>query len=117
MKRAIFFSLIIFLASCGEEQEVKIGNVERGRQLLWQYGCGACHEIPGVVAASGKVGPPLENMAHQVYIAGVLPNTPENLVFWIRSPKEVDPLTVMPDLGVPEGQARDMAAFLWKDKG
>jgi cytochrome c1 len=56
-------------------------------------------------------------MAHQAYIAGVLPNTRENLVYWILEPHKVDPLTAMPDLGVTEEQARDMAAFLYRDEG
>jgi cytochrome c len=92
------------------------GDPEGGRLLLWQYGCGACHHIPGVVSANGNVGPPLVNMAHQVYLAGVLPNTPENLIRWIRAPQAIDPLTAMPDLQVPEAQALDMAAYLYRLK-
>ena len=45
-------------------------------------------------------------------IAGKLANTPDNLVRWIRQPKTVKPLTAMPDMGVSEGDARDMAAYL-----
>jgi cytochrome c1 len=68
------------------------------------------------VSANGNVGPPLVNMAHQVYLAGVLPNTPENLIRWIRAPQAIDPLTAMPDLQVPEAQALDMAAYLYRLK-
>lgn len=103
------------LAGCGpspDEINTAAGDAERGRQLLWQFGCGSCHKIEGVVGAVGEVGPPLDGMAKRVYIAGVLANTPENLMRWIRMPRQIDPLTAMPDLGVTEEQARDIVAYL-----
>lgn len=112
-----FIGIVLVLAGCGAESERSpfaiAGDPERGRLLLWQYGCGACHHIPGVVSANGNVGPPLVKVGHQVYLAGVLPNTPENLIRWIRAPQEIDPLTAMPDLKVPQPQALDMAAYLY----
>ena len=51
-------------------------------------------------------------MAKRAVIAGVLPNTPENLVRWLRAPQEVSPHNAMPDLGLTERDARDIAAFL-----
>lgn len=92
------------------------GDVDRGRLLLRQFGCGACHRIPGVAAAEGNVGPPLAKLHERVYLAGVVPNTPDNLVRWILDPQAIDPLTAMPDLGVTEPQARDMAAYLLQKK-
>jgi cytochrome c2 len=93
-----------------------VGDAERGRMLLWQFGCGSCHEIDGVVGAVGRVGPPLDRFARRVYIAGVLANTPENLQRWIRAPQEIDPQSAMPDLGVSAEQARDMTAYLYGTK-
>lgn len=46
-------------------------------------------------------------------IAGELPNTPDNLVRWIKDPKLVEPGTAMPDLGLSDEQARDVAAYLY----
>jgi cytochrome c1 len=46
-------------------------------------------------------------------IAGELPNTPNNLVHWIQSPKSVEPNTAMPELGLSEQEARDVAAYLY----
>ena len=46
------------------------GDPERGKLLLRQYGCGSCHSIPGVAAARGNVGPPLEAIGARVYLAG-----------------------------------------------
>ena len=85
---------------------------ERGRHALEQYACPTCHEIPGVTGATVPVGPSLRKLALRSYVAGVLPNTGDNLVRWLRAPQEVKPGTAMPDLGVSERDARDMAAFL-----
>ena len=85
---------------------------ERGRLALTQYACNACHTIPGITSASPQVGPPLKGLASRRLIAGKLVNTPDNLVNWLRHPKAVKPLTAMPDMGVSEADARDMAAYL-----
>jgi hypothetical protein len=46
-------------------------------------------------------------------IAGELPNTPANLKAWIMNPVEIEPGTAMPNLGVTDGQAHDIAAYLY----
>lgn len=94
-----------------------MGNPEHGKQLLASYGCGACHVIPGVHAARGLVGPPLYFFARRTMIAGELPNTPENLEKWIENPKQVEPNTAMPNLGVKPNEAKDMAAYLYTLRG
>jgi cytochrome c len=88
-------------------------NAARGRELIRSYGCGACHVIPGIRHATGRVGPKLEDFVHQMYIAGVLPNTPDDLTRWIQHPQQINPLTAMPDLNVSEDEARDMVAYLY----
>jgi mono/diheme cytochrome c family protein len=85
----------------------------RGRIALRQYGCDTCHRIPGVVGPQARVGPPLDDVATGFYIAGVLRNTPDNLRLWIRFPQTVKPLSGMPDLGVSDKDARDIAAYLY----
>lgn len=87
-------------------------RVKRGREALRQYGCPRCHRIPGIVGASTEVGPPLAGIADRAYIAGVLSNTDENMVRWLRFPQQVDPKTAMPYLGVREDDAWNMAAYL-----
>ncbi|MDO9359703.1 MAG: c-type cytochrome [Polaromonas sp.] len=87
-------------------------ELERGQLALTQYACQACHTIPGVTSSSPNVGPPLQGLASRSLIAGKLANTPDNLVKWIRDPREFKPLTAMPDMNVSEGDARDMAAYL-----
>lgn len=87
-------------------------NPARAPALFRNYGCGACHVVPGVPGAAGRVGPNLAHLHDHALIAGVLPNTSENLVRWIRVPQNVDPYTGMPNLGVTERDARDLAAYL-----
>ncbi|HYZ48734.1 MAG TPA: c-type cytochrome [Sphingomonas sp.] len=89
------------------------GDPVRGWKLVQSYGCGGCHTIPRVPQAAGQVGPPLTGVGARVYLAGRLENRPENLVAWIQHPRAVDPQTVMPELGVTEAQARDIAAYLY----
>jgi mono/diheme cytochrome c family protein len=85
---------------------------ERGRVALTQYACQSCHLIPGVTGPETFVGPPLVDVARRSHIAGLLPNTPDNLARWIRAPQAVHAQSTMPTLGVSERDARDMAAYL-----
>ena len=51
-----------------------------------------------------------------MYIAGVLPNTPENVARWISDPKAVDEKTAMPKLGVTGADASDIATYIYSLK-
>lgn len=88
-------------------------TVERGRALLSQYQCGACHAIPGVPSSRGEVAQPLGGWRHRSYIAGRLPNRPDVLVRWITDPQALVPGTRMPSMGVSLQDAQAMAAYLF----
>lgn len=87
-------------------------DVNRGHAALSQYGCNGCHVIPGVTGAEVHVGPPLAGIARRQLIAGRLANNRDNMMLWLMQPQKVDPLTAMPNLGVSERDARDIAAYL-----
>jgi mono/diheme cytochrome c family protein len=87
-------------------------DAARGRVALHQYACATCHAIPGVVGATVPVGPPLDRIATRAFIAGSLPNTRASMIRWIREPQSVNPRSAMPDLGVSERDAADIAAYL-----
>ena len=89
------------------------GDPRRGEAMFIGYGCGSCHALKHVRKASGSVGPPLDGIAVRAVIAGKLSNSPANLERWIHDPQGVTPGTAMPDLHVGEGDARDIAAFLY----
>jgi len=85
----------------------------RGRQAIGTYGCGSCHTIAGVRGAYGAVGPPLTGVADRSMLAGVIANTPDNMMRWIRDPPAVDSATAMPNLGIDAITAADMVAYLY----
>ena len=107
-------------AACGRDDEyahvVDGGNAERGRVAIRAFGCGSCHTIPGVRGANAFVGPNLDGIASRSYIAGVLPNDPENMVRWLKNPQAVDNKTAMPNLNVSDRDARDIAEYLYRLK-
>jgi cytochrome c1 len=59
------------------------------------------------------VGPPLTNVGGRMYIAGVLQNTPPNLIRWLENPPAVDAKTAMPNLNISQADARDIASYLY----
>jgi cytochrome c2 len=89
------------------------GNPDRSPAIFRRYGCTGCHTIPGVPGADGMVGPALSDLSRRVYIAGVLPNTSENLQRWIVTPQRFSPHTAMPETGINAAEARDVAAYLY----
>lgn len=97
-------------------EQITGGHVDAGKVSIQRYGCGACHQIPGISAAEGQVGPSLVAIGTRSVIAGVLVNNPDNLVRWLRHPQGVVPGNGMPDLGITEREARDIAAYLYTIK-
>ena len=82
--------LLLPLAACtGSDRSllaaVAGGDSGRGAQVIQSFDCGSCHVIPGIRGANGLVGPPLTRMARRSYIAGRLPNRPDENVQTIRA--------------------------------
>ncbi|MDB5715967.1 MAG: cytochrome c class [Sphingomonadales bacterium] len=94
-------------------EQITGGRVTEGKTLVARYGCGACHEIGSVAGLTGKVGPSLNGVASRAEIAGRLSNQPANMIFWIRFPQKVSPGNGMPNQGIGDGDARDIAAYLY----
>jgi len=102
------------LAACGSQEPTPagLGDPLQGRFIAMREACGSCHAIPGLQQADGLAGPPLTGFARRARIAGMLANTPDNLVRWLRSPQVVVPGNAMPDLRLTDKEARDVAAYL-----
>lgn len=110
--------LLLAATGCNHEAEKAAqamtgGDPQRGKAAIARYGCATCHTIPGINGADALVGPPLTQMGARSYIAGVLPNTPDNMIRWLENPPGVDRLTAMPNLGVSDSDARDIAGYLY----
>ncbi|GAA1659223.1 hypothetical protein GCM10010977_08400 [Citricoccus zhacaiensis] len=86
---------------------------DAGSAAIIEYGCASCHTVPGVQSVSRTIGPDLTGFDDQIYIAGQLPNRPEELIRWIKNPQDIVPGTAMPNMGVTEQDARDIAAYLY----
>ncbi len=88
-------------------------TAERGKQLVTEKGCIACHVIKEVQGAVGTVGPTLDGLASRPTIAGgALPTSPANLRRWLTNPPAVKPGTLMPNLGLNPGEIDSLIEFL-----
>ncbi len=118
LARTVPMLLILLTVGCSRPEvagaiQLTRGGPEAGRQAIARAGCGSCHTIPGIAGARAIVGPPLTGIANRNYIAGVLPNEPEAMIRWLLDPGSHSPKTVMPDTGLSEQEARDIAAYLY----
>jgi cytochrome c oxidase subunit 2 len=94
----------------------------RGQEIFVRSVCAACHTVDGT-SARGNLGPNLARLGARTTIAaGILENTPENLVAWIRDPARFKPGVKMPGVaqgggglpptGLSEEQIEAVAAYL-----
>jgi cytochrome c oxidase subunit 2 len=101
-----------------EDEQIALGRDVFHNQSF----CTACHAINGTNAV-GVIGPNLTRLGSRLTLAaGLLENTPENLVRWISDPQEVKPGALMPGVQQPGGnwpatnltedQVRAVAAYL-----
>jgi cytochrome c len=121
MRRALpTLVLALATAACEEaagppaEHRVIDGDPTTGRILARAHGCGACHTVEGLPGAVGIVGPTLHDFAGRAFIAGRLPNQPDELVAFLVNPPAIDPGTAMPDMGLSPADARHIAAWLYR---
>jgi len=99
------------LAGCHREM-LGAADPQRGAIIITRQACGSCHTIPGIEEGDGSVGPPLTHFASRTMIQGMLPNTADNAVRFIRSPRAVVGESVMPDQNLSDAQLRDVVAYL-----
>lgn len=113
--RAVALSTCIALLGCGRgspQSEPSPGKMRQGKIEIDRAACGSCHIIPDVAGADSLAGPPLTAFGDRKYIAGLLPNTPDNLALWIAHPQWGAPGNAMPDMGLSNIQAHDIAVYL-----
>ena len=100
-----FLALTGIVVATHNSEPVRYGDPERGELLMRTYGCNTCHD-------NGRVGPELTHMAKRAYIAGRFPNIQIWMIAWIEHPQRLKRGTAMPEMGVSERDARDIAAYL-----
>jgi len=106
----------VLLAACDgpPDRTPTLGDadVTRGRQLVTDKGCVACHRFPDVKWPRGGLGPSLEHFGRQGLIAGRLPNQPGVLMQFVRNAPDHLPGTAMPAIPMTDQEARDVTAYL-----
>jgi cytochrome c1 len=113
LKSAAALCIALALAGCNVFGSSQASDAQkRGADLIVANGCGTCHAIPGIAGARGNVGPPLDHIGTRVFIAGMLRNTPDNMVAWLKNPQAVIPGNAMPNMNLNDAQARDITAYL-----
>jgi cytochrome c len=107
--------LVFAWAACSRDDTGRAprDEVAEGRAIIITKECGACHVIPNVPAAWGRVGPTLAGFRGRVYLAGRIPNTPDELERWLLDPPRLVPGTAMPNLNLAEHEVRAVAAYLY----
>jgi len=91
---------------------VMTGQVIAGRKVFEANACMNCHTITGTIA-NGKFGPDLTHLMSRTTIAaGAAPNTPENLLLWVRDPDAIKPGCLMPAMQLDEQDLKPLVAYL-----
>lgn len=92
---------------------MELADTQPGAQAFKRH-CLRCHALDPGLASSGSVAAPnLGDLYLRERLAGgTLPNTPENLRAWIRSPQMFKPGARMPDLGLDTQEVEHIATFL-----
>jgi mono/diheme cytochrome c family protein len=90
-------------------------NLARGKRLVVEHGCLGCHQYRG---RGGTLGPEITHVGDKTvhdldfqHVHGE--RTVENWMFaHFKSPSAVVPNTVMPELGLTDDEAHDLAAYM-----
>jgi len=96
--------------------DADISREQLGEIAMTRQACGSCHRIAGIEGADGTVGPPLDHYARRQMIAGVLPNTPENLARYLKSPRTIVPGNAMPQQRLSDREIQGIVAYLYQQK-
>jgi cytochrome c2 len=95
-------------------------DAAEGRELLDTKGCGVCHKMTGVDSLVSSALPATVKVADLGRAVRLAPDlrvarerwTPAHLVRWLVHPSAVKSDAVMPDLGLSEVEAKNIAAYL-----
>jgi cytochrome c2 len=110
MRRLTILLPVALLASCGDLGEQH--RLHHASHLIADH-CAACHVVPGVPSANGRVGPSLAHIASQQIIAGYFANEPDMMRQWIEHPQQLLPGNAMPDMGLSPSEVSSIVDYLY----
>lgn len=83
-----------------------------GRLVFEQTACINCHTVKGTVA-NGRFGPDLTHlMSRDTLASGILSNSPQNLLAWIKSPEQFKPGVLMPAMNLNDADSEKLVNYL-----
>ena len=95
----------------GADDGETASEAAKGHTLFLQKGCSGCHAVNEV--SRGAVGPNLTYFNSRATFAGaIFENNDENLRAWLRDPPAEKPGSLMPKLGLSEGEITSLIAYL-----
>jgi cytochrome c1 len=112
MRWLILLLAISTAAACSNGAHQSRARTREAKRLI-ANNCAACHQVPGVAAAHGRVGPSLAHIGRQQILAGHLANTPGEMVRWIEHPQSVLPGDAMPEMGLSHDDVLKIVDYLY----
>jgi len=116
MRGLILIAACWLCASCGEAAHNHIrgqrARIREAKELIHER-CAACHQVPGIAGANGRVGPSLAQIWRQQIIAGHFANTPTDMSNWIEHPQRLLPGDAMPEMGLSHEQVSKIVDYLY----
>lgn len=82
--------------------------ITQGRALMNRVGCPGCHKIAGWTDWRSPA-PDLGGLSEKTHV--------EWLRAWLKRPRDLRPLTWMPDFHLSDEEIEDLTAFLWAQPG
>jgi len=95
-----------------QQQQAAASPSAAGSALFVAKACFVCHTIRGTTSV-GQAGPDLTHlMSRDTLGSGAVPNTPENLLKWVRNPDTFKPGTRMPASDVTDEELSQIVDYL-----
>jgi cytochrome c1 len=105
------WAAVALLAACGSSRGER-QRLHHAKRLIADH-CAACHEVPGVPTATGRVGPSLAHIASQQIIAGYFPNNPDTLIELVAHPQKLLPGNAMPEMALSPSDVSSIVDYLY----
>ncbi len=112
-KLLIFFQIgILFFAPLA--QATGTSNTEAAHTIIREKACLSCHIVPGLLPApQAGIAPLFEGLAKRKrLVGGLLTNTPKNLRRWLKNPKAIKSMTLMPNTALTDEEIEILIEFM-----
>ena len=87
-------------------------SVRKGQEVFLSQSCVNCHRVRGTLAR-GSYAPDLTHlMSRQTLVAGMVPNSREELRKWVIDPRRTKEGCLMPAFGLSEQQVDQIVDYL-----